>query len=465
MLAFLRVGAIGLVALVARSDVRSQELQAGVAVADITPPVPWRMSGYFNERVSTGVKDPLHAKAIVLRQGDVSAALVFCDLVGIPRDVSRRARSEASQATGIPADAIAVAATHSHTGPLFFGPLRDELRQRSIKRRGSDPLESLDYSAELAAKISAAIVEANSKLQPVELSAGYAREERLAFNRRFHMRDGSVRFNPGQQNPDIVRAAGPIDPQVGILSLKGQGEDRPFAAVVAYALHLDTTSGTEYSADYPRFLEDSLRKTFGKEFVALFAAGTCGDINHIDVKTKGTRRPEEIGAMLVEPVVGALSTEALSPVAQPSLAVRSTTVDAPLQTYSAEEIARARENMELIGENRLPFLEEVKAYSITAVQCYQRPSVPLEVQAFRLSNDAAIVTLPAEIFVELGLAIKAGSPFKTTLVVELTNDSLGYIPTKKAFAEGSYETVNSRVQPGTGEALVDAAVRLLKELK
>jgi hypothetical protein len=75
------------------------------------------------------------------------------------------------------------------------------------------------------------------------------------------------------------------------------------------------------------------------------------------------------------------------------------------------------------------------------------------------------VTLPAEVFVELGLAIKAASPFKTTLVIELTNDSLGYIPTKKAFAEGSYETVNSRVQPGAGEAMVETAIRLLKELE
>jgi hypothetical protein len=99
------------------------------------------------------------------------------------------------------------------------------------------------------------------------------------------------------------------------------------------------------------------------------------------------------------------------------------------------------------------------------VSDYQAETLPLEVQAFRLSNDVAIVTLPAEVFVELGLAVKAASPFKTTLVIELTNDSLGYIPTKKAFAEGSYETVNSRVQPGAGEALVETAVGLLNELK
>jgi hypothetical protein len=77
----------------------------------------------------------------------------------------------------------------------------------------------------------------------------------------------------------------------------------------------------------------------------------------------------------------------------------------------------------------------------------------------------AIVGLPGEIFVELGLPIKKASPFKTTLVVELCNDAPGYVPTRKAFDEGSYETINSRVQPGGGEMLVEAATKLLKELK
>ena len=73
--------------------------------------------------------------------------------------------------------------------------------------------------------------------------------------------------------------------------------------------------------------------------------------------------------------------------------------------------------------------------------------------------------LPGEIFVELGLAIKRRSPFKTTIVIELCNDAPGYLPTRKAFVEGSYETVNSRIESGGGEALVEAAVELLEALK
>jgi len=91
-------------------------------------------------------------------------------------------------------------------------------------------------------------------------------------------------------------------------------------------------------------------------------------------------------------------------------------------------------------------------------------TIPLEVQVFRLSRDVAVVGLPGEVFADLGIAIKQASPFETTLVIELCQDAPGYIPTKKAFAEGSYETVNSRIAPGGGEMMAEAAIRLLKEL-
>jgi hypothetical protein len=443
----------------------SDGLQAGIAVVDITPPVPYRMSGYFNERLSTGTKDPLHAKAMVLRQGDESAALVFCDLIGIPLDVSSQARRQASERTGIPAEHIATAATHSHTGPLFYGELRDHFHTRAVARLGNDPYEKTNYSNMLVEKLTAAIVEANATLHPVQLHAGFAHEKRLSFNRRFHMRDGTVRFNPGVLNPDIIRAAGPIDPQVGIISLNRVGESKTVAAIVSFALHLDTVGGTEYSADYPKFAEDHLRNAFGPKFTLLFGAGTCGDINHIDVTKRERRTSQEIGSTLGETIAGAITGETLAAIDEPSLAVRSTNVDVPLQKYSPEEIAAARRNMDLIGGRELPFLEQVRACTIMDLEGRGTGTWPLEVQVFRLNRDTAIVTLPGEVFVELGLALKAASPFTTTLVIELTNDSPAYIPTKKAFAEGSYEIVNSRVESGGGEKMVEAAIRLLNELK
>jgi hypothetical protein len=145
--------------------------------------------------------------------------------------------------------------------------------------------------------------------------------------------------------------------------------------------------------------------------------------------------------------------------------VKQAVVECPLQHYPANEIAKARVNMAKIGTRELSFLEQVETYKIVALQSLPKDKLPLEVQAFRLSDDVALVGLPGEIFVELGLAIQAQSPFKNTIVIELCNDTPGYVPTRKAFAEGSYETVNSRVEPGGGEMLVDAAVKLLKALK
>jgi hypothetical protein len=439
------------------------ELRAGIDSADITPPIPFRMSGYFYERLSTGTKDPLQAKAIVFRQGDEAAALVFCDLIGIAVEVSTRARRLAAEATGIPAENIAVAATHSHTGPLYFGALHKHLHDRAVAKFGSDPYEKIDYPAMLVERIVAAVVRANASLESVQLEAGYARADRVSFNRRFHMKDGTVRFNPGPLNPDIIRPAGPIDPQVGAVWLKKLGQDKPSTAIVSFALHLDTVSGTEYSADYPKVVENELRNSLDPAFTLLFGAGTCGDINHIDVTTRDRRSTQQIGRVLAESLQKARDKQQFAPVVQPALAVKSAKVRTPLQHYSASEIAAAKKKMDVVGTRQLPFLEEVEACKIMDLEL--RDTDEFEVQAFRLSSDVAIVTLPGEVFVELGLAIKAASPFRTTLIIELANDDAAYIPTKKAFAEGSYETVNSHIEPGGGELLVEAAIKLLNKLK
>jgi hypothetical protein len=86
------------------------------------------------------------------------------------------------------------------------------------------------------------------------------------------------------------------------------------------------------------------------------------------------------------------------------------------------------------------------------------------VQVIAFSDDLAIVALPGEIFVELGLAIKKASPFKYTFIAELANGSIGYIPNRSAYPEGNYEVVSARCATGSGEMLVDAAVKMLKEL-
>lgn len=440
----------------------AETLQAGIGVMDITPPIGYRMSGYFRERLSTGTANPLEAKALVLRQGRVRTALVCCDIIGIAPQVSEQARRLAAQRTMIPASNIVIAATHSHTGPLYWGALRDHFHTKAVAEHGDDPCEPFDYAQQLVDHIVRAIGEANQAAAPANITAGTAEQHGLSFNRRFHMKDSSVRFNPGVLNPDIVKPAGPIDPQVGIVMLRRPGAERPFAAVVNFALHLDTIGGTLYAADYPYFLQEELRKAYGQDFTPLFATGTCGDINHIDVTQRERLRTETIGRTLGQTVLAA--ADRLKPVNAPDLAARQEVVRAPLQRFDPDQVAWARENINKVGTQELSFLEQVRAYKILAVQARRSETLGLEVQVFRLASDLAIVALPGEVFVDLGLAIKKASPFATTLIIELCNDAPGYIPTEKAFAEGSYETVNSRVAPGGGEAMAETAIRLLRDL-
>jgi len=447
---------------------RAADIEAGVAVVDITPPLNYRMCGYFHERLSTGTHDPLMAKAIALRQGERQAALVFCDLIGLPLELTVHVRRVAEQKTRIPAANILLAATHTHTGPLYAGAMRKHLHELAVAQEGSDPAEKVDYPARLAQRLVQVIVDAQAAIRPVKLEAGVARQEGLSFNRRFHMKGGGpVRFNPGKMNPDILRPAGPIDPDVGVLLFRNAAEGRPLASLTVFALHLDTVGGLEYSADFPYYLEQSLRGELGAEFVSLFGNGTCGDINHIDVSNrlpqKGHEEARRIGETLAATVKAKLGD--LNEIKNPSLDVRMEVVDVPLQQYGAEEIAWAKEAMKKVHTPELPFLERVKAYKIMGLELLEGDTLPMPVQVFRIADDVAIVALPGEEFVDLGLAIKKGSPFATTMVIELAHDAPGYVPTRKAFAEGSYETVNSRIRPGGGEMLVDAALRLLNELK
>ncbi len=122
----------------------------------------------------------------------------------------------------------------------------------------------------------------------------------------------------------------------------------------------------------------------------------------------------------------------------------------------------------LIGKDfaKVPFLESVEATQVHMTEhLFHRDGDPakLEIHAFQLSADTAIVTLPHEIFVELGMAIKKQSPYKLTFVTTLANDVDVYVPTRKAFGEGSYEVTNSPYAPGVGERLVDGFPRSVRE--
>jgi len=432
-------------------------LQVGLADIDITPPAGYRMDGYFYERLNTGVRDPLKAKAIVFQQGTTRAAMVVCDLLGMPQSMSSEVRALAGQRTGIPAANIAITATHTHTGPLFAGERARLFSEQAALKFGTDPLAAVKYPEMLRDRLVEVIVAANARVSPAALELLASEEDRVSFNRRFHLKDGTVRFNPGVRNPEIVRAAGPIDPALPFLLFTR--DKKPVGSLTVFALHADTVGGTEYSADYPGQLAAELTREFGNGFLSVFGLGTCGDINHIDVSGRRRYTARLIGQQLA---VTILSAPTRLPLERPALAVMSARVPLPLRKVSEEQAAAAKANMSKVGSKDPPFLAQVEI--VTTLDLLRRgPTLDAEVQVFRLHPDVAIVLLPGEVFAELGLAIKRGSPFKHTLVIELANDNPAYLPTEKAFKEGSYETVNSRIVPGGGERLVEVAIGLLKE--
>jgi hypothetical protein len=439
-------------------------LQAGAAEIDITPPPGMRMAGYFDERFATGAHDPLQAKAIVLRQRNKEVALVFCDLVGISLNVTTNARAQASQKTGIPIPDIMICATHSHTGPLFDDVRDHYFHQAAVAKFGKDPHEPVHYPTFLIEKLVAVISEAKSKLHAAQLEAGIATQENLTFNRRYWMKNGKVAFNPGQLNTNILRPAGPTDTDVGILFLRDPGAKHPFAGLTVFAMHSDTVGGSEYSADYAYYLQQMLRSAFSEDFISAFAAGTCGDLNHINVNKKEPIKGFDVAERLGTTLGATVKSAHLTHITNPNFAVRSTTLQIPLQVPTPEQLADAHSKTNKIGDPDTPFMDKV--ILVKNLDLAQRgPTCPMEVQVFRLDSDTAFVFLPCEIFVELGLAIKHSSPFKKTIVISICNDRPSYVPTKKAFTEGSYEVTNARVKSGAGEMLVDAAIKLLNESK
>lgn len=461
-------------------DPASGSLRVGVAEVDITPPEGFPMAGYYHERLADGALDPLKAKAIVFQDGHTQAALVVCDLIGIATDLSRAVRQRASERTGIPVANIVISATHSHTAPDYMkelwlnlgGERQDPLRSDYIKRLIEGPVEAIEQALAAA--------------KPAWLEHGSATQDTpVSFNRRFVMRDGSVRTWMNYENPDVVRAAGPIDPQIELLAVRDEQGD-PLGILSNFALHLDTVGGMKWSADYPYFIEQSLRNGAGSKTISIFATGCCGDINHVDPRRRERNTAEFIGSAIGQSIQRQLGQ--LQPLQGTELVVRSRVARLPLQDATREEVARAIQILDAAKRKEtVDFLEHVTAYKKLMLDQFRRrdsyanPSehitwglsrslagvgetLPVEVTVIALGGDVAIVCLPGEVFVDLGLAIKQGSPFRRTLVVELANAvETIYVPHRAAHAGGSYEVTNSALQPGAGEMLVETALSLLRE--
>lgn len=436
-----------------------QGLEVGIARERITPPLGMPMAGYYHERGAVDIHDDLYARAIVLREGDTLAALVSLDLITTRRDQVLAARKIISARTEIPGDHVLVSATHAHTGPVLMTKSK-----RRIGQKGKNPLVE-EYSEKLPGKIADAVEKALSRLQPAAVWSAMGFEDSLAFNRRFHMTDGSVGWNPGKLNPRIIKAAGPIDPDVGVVLFRGRDE-RPFGAFVNYAVHLDNVGGPSLSADLPYSLGESLARVMGDDFETVYMTGACGDVNHVNVQwgqaQKGHQNAARMGTVLAGSVLRTWPD--LERVGGP-LSVVSKVVPLEIAPITEAEIEPAQKTVEEGNDRgRANFMKLVKAHQVLDVADRKGRPFEVEVQVVALGTRLAWVALPGEMFVQLGLDLKLDSPFESTMVAELANGSIGYIPNLRAYPQGNYEVVSARCAAGSGERLIATAVDLLKQL-
>ena len=241
-----------------------------------------------------------------------------------------------------------ISATHSHTGPLMVaGGAREGAY-------GGNLPAAQQYMRELPSRIAESVIQAAGKMEPARVSLAKGREESINFNRRYFMKDGTVGWNPGKQNPNIDRPAGPVDPDVAVVYFESPAGD-PLATYLNFALHLDTVGGLEISSDYPATTAAILGKVKGAGMLTLFTNGACGNINHIDVKTARPQKGHEEAARIGTVLAGeAIKTYArLQPVNATALRVSSRTVSLQPASLKDGDVERAEAFMKDIDAGKV----------------------------------------------------------------------------------------------------------------
>src|SRR5688572_1499500 len=268
----------------------AQTFQAGAATSNITPPLGMDIIGGFNPSPSTHVHDELNARCLVLDDGKTRLAFAVCDLVGIHNLICEKARELIAERSKIPGSHVLISATHTHSASSALG--RDRFRHD----------QTLDeYQAFVARRIADGVARAINNLRPAQIAFGTAEAPEHLFNRRWFMKPGTmpqnpfgtaddlVKMNPGAGNANLVEPAGPTDPTISYIAVRGT-DGQPISVFTAYSLHYVGGVGNGHiSADYFGIYCDELAHLLNADrqeppFVALLANGTSGDINNLNFR-------------------------------------------------------------------------------------------------------------------------------------------------------------------------------------
>lgn len=425
------------------AQVEAQALRVGAAVATLESTDDLVIAGGILPGKAVGQEGELRASAVVVQgTNGAKACLISCDVLMVARDVLDRAAKAIEARTEIPFDAILISCTHTHHAPstvTIHGYERDET-----------------FTAHLEQKIVEAAVAANARIEPSTLSFRMGEESAVGRNSRLYLGDGTI-FWIGPHD-DAVRPTGPFDPQLPVLAFRSS-EGKLQTVLFNHSTH---TIGTHRpgvrSPSFYGLAAQELEGEHGGTFV--FLEGASGSTHNLDL------RAQEATVRIKKAINRAL--QQATPIAE--VPVRALRSELP---YFVRTFDEAREDAAVATYCRRR-VDPVNAERIVEVFRKMRAGLAPEqgrirktwVQAIAL-GEIAIVGVPAEYFTGLGQEIKARSPFRHTIVVELANDYIGYVPDDRGYDLGGYQVwtgFHSLVARGTGESIVREVVDLLHRL-
>lgn len=445
--------------------------RAGAFAADITPlELPVLVNGNMNAVSADTVNDRLHARCLVLDDGANQVAIAIVDSCMLPRSLLDEAKELASKATGIPASRMLISATHTHSAPSSYGCLGTD----------ADP----KYVRFLPPQIAKGIAQAQKNLAPARIGWAVGRDEKNVANRHWIMKPGkaptnrfggtkddTVRMHPGHNNPDAIRPAGPVDPDVPVVSLQTP-DGKPIALLSAYSLHY--VGAKPLSADYFAVFCEKITEKIGvppreeksrPPFMAALANATSGDTWLMDYSQKERRKYDIQGVAEDVSTAAFEAWQRISYFDWAPLVMQEKLLTLGVRMPSAEEVAAAREFVKTVEEGKPKSLEQIYARETLLLNDLP-PTRELKLQAIRI-GELAIATIPNEVYGITGLTIKKESPIKTTFVIELANGCEGYLPPPDLLKLGGYTCWRARtscLEPEAEPKIRAAVLELLRQV-
>lgn len=430
------------------------ELKLGIAKIDITPIGKIKVEGYLIETFSNTVRDPLFAKAMVLEQGNVKIAIICCDLLHLGKDFIEKVIKEVEKKTNILQNNIMVCCSHTHSGP--------QVEDNPLVRKEEKYLEFL------LPKLVNVIADANINLVSVKVCITKGKYENLTYwNSRFKFDDGTISWR-SPLDDEKATPTGPIDPEVGIIYFKDYNQNKIIATLYNFSCHANAGDYSEISADYPGFASKIIEDKLGG--LAFYTRGSAGNIHP---RKQGGGVAEELGSKLGNEVLR--QSEKVACNYSEGLKSVKEEIVLPIRELDLGQIKEINYicDKSFLKPNFEPDKDESETYKDYFKKSFRffkelrekTDKISTILQVIRIGS-SVLVCIPGEQFVEYGLEIKKKSNFKNTFLINLANDNIGYIPTRKAYKEGGYQTWIGPciIAPEAGEIIVEKTLNLIKEV-